>query len=77
MSDEAVPPDERRGLAVELFNLAWELLETPDRISEQDDRMLHAAHASRFHWGEIGEPIVEDEDRQDFLADLATAPAPE
>ena len=21
---------------------------------EDDDRMLHAAHASRYHWGEIG-----------------------
>ena len=19
--------------------------------------MLHAAHASRFHWGEVGEPV--------------------
>jgi tetratricopeptide (TPR) repeat protein len=27
------------------------------RSVEDDDRMLHMAHASRFHWGEIGEPI--------------------
>jgi DNA-binding transcriptional MerR regulator len=46
----------RRQLAVDLFNHVWSLLETPDRTPMQDDEMLHAAHASRFHWGEVGEP---------------------
>ena len=46
----------RRQLAVDLFNHVWSLLETPDRTPLQDDEMLHAAHASRFHWGEVGEP---------------------
>lgn len=53
-------PDEQqvhRRLAAELFNEVWRLLEKPDRDQADDDRMLHAAHASRFHWGEIGEPI--------------------
>jgi DNA-binding transcriptional MerR regulator len=49
--------EEQRRLAADLFNLVWTLLETPDRTAEQDERMLHAAHASRFHWGEIGEPV--------------------
>jgi DNA-binding transcriptional MerR regulator len=47
----------RRALAVGLFNRTWELIETPDRTSAQDDEMIHAAHASRYHWGEVGEPI--------------------
>jgi hypothetical protein len=46
-----------RRLAAELFNQVWILLEKADRDQADDDRMLHAAHASRFHWGEIGEPI--------------------
>ncbi len=46
-----------RRLAAELFNQVWSLLEKRDRDQADDDRMLHAAHASRFHWGEIGEPI--------------------
>ena len=46
----------RRQLAVDLFNHVWTLIETPDRTPLQDDEMLHAAHASRFHWGEVGEP---------------------
>ncbi len=47
----------RRALAVSLFNHTWTLLETPDRTPEQDDEMIHSAHASRYHWGEIGEPM--------------------
>ena len=49
--------EEQRRLAADLFNLVWALLESPDRTAEQDERMVHAAHASRFHWGEIGEPV--------------------
>lgn len=35
----------------------WTLLERSDRSSLEDDEMLHAAHASRYHWGEVGEPV--------------------
>ena len=37
-----------------MFNRVWTLLEQPDRGVEDDDEMLHAAHASRYHWGEVG-----------------------
>jgi DNA-binding transcriptional MerR regulator len=47
--------DDQRRLAADLFNYTWELLETPDRTPAQDDRMIHAAHASRFHWDRIGD----------------------
>lgn len=39
-----------RRLGVALFNHVWTLLETPDRSAAQTDEMIHAAHASRFHW---------------------------
>ena len=48
---------DHRQLAVDLFNHVWTLLENPDRTPMQDDEMLHAAHASRYHWGEVGEPV--------------------
>jgi DNA-binding transcriptional MerR regulator len=51
----ALAPDEERRLAADLFNHTWELLETPDRTPAQDDRMVHAAHASRFHWEQVGD----------------------
>jgi hypothetical protein len=49
-----VIPEERRQLAVDLFNHAWMLLRLPERTPEQDDELIHAAHASRYHWGEVG-----------------------
>src|SRR4051812_46175231 len=48
-----VDPATRRALAVGLFNRVWQLLETADRTADQDDEMIHAAHASRYHWGEV------------------------
>jgi DNA-binding transcriptional MerR regulator len=47
--------DEQR-TAVDLFNGVWRLLEKEDRSVEDDDRMLHMAHASRYHWGQVGAP---------------------
>jgi DNA-binding transcriptional MerR regulator len=56
-----LPPDldpaTRRKLAADLFNHTWTLLEKPDRTADEDDEMIHGAHASRFHWGEVGEPV--------------------
>ena len=43
--------------AIDGFNLVWSLLGKKDRTKEDDDKMVHAAHASRFHWGEIGTPL--------------------
>jgi hypothetical protein len=49
------PAVERRQ-AVALFNHVWSLLDLEVRTAEQDDAMLHAAHASRWHWGNVGGP---------------------
>jgi hypothetical protein len=45
-----------RKLGVDLFNEVWRLMES----REDDDRMLHAAHASRYHWGEAPESKPEN-----------------
>jgi hypothetical protein len=42
---------DHRQLGVDLFNEVWWLM----RTREDDDRMIHASHASRFHWGEAPE----------------------
>jgi hypothetical protein len=47
-----------RRLAAGLFNETWRLLDLPKRRPEQDDEMIHAAHASRYHWGNVGEPVT-------------------
>jgi len=48
--------DEKR-LAKDLFNHVWALLEKEGRTAAEDDEMVHAAHASRYHWGNVGEPV--------------------
>lgn len=40
-----------RQVGVDLFNEVWRLMET----REDDERMLHAAHASAYHWAEAPE----------------------
>ncbi len=54
--DLGLEPDVRRGAAAAAFNYTWSLLERPDRTSDEDDLMIHAAHASRFLWEEVGGP---------------------
>jgi hypothetical protein len=46
-----------REQAVSLFNHVWRLLEKKRRTRDEDDEMIHAAHASRYHWGVVGKPV--------------------
>jgi DNA-binding transcriptional MerR regulator len=43
-----------RRLAKDLFNHAWTLIEAVDRTPEDADAMVHAAHASAWHWSKGG-----------------------
>ncbi|MHA1211139.1 MAG: hypothetical protein ACTSSH_01645 [Candidatus Heimdallarchaeota archaeon] len=43
--------------AKKCFNATWGLMDKENRTLEEDFEMIHTAHASRFHWGIIGEPI--------------------
>jgi DNA-binding transcriptional MerR regulator len=47
---------DERALAAALFNATWDLIEKEDRSRDEDDAMLHMAHASRHHWGQVGTP---------------------
>lgn len=51
----AQPVTDERGLAARLFTDTWSLLEKESRTAEEDDRMVHMAHASRFHWDNAGD----------------------
>jgi len=48
-----------RKMGAQCFNDAWSLLEDRNRDDEGDRRMLHLAHASRYHWGLVGGPKEE------------------
>ncbi len=56
MPDTDYRVDDERRLAAALFNATWTLMEKEDRTRDEDDAMLHMAHASRHHWGQIGTP---------------------
>jgi hypothetical protein len=61
MPEPPAPPEldpaTRRSLAIGLYNRAWQLLDLADRTPQQDDELIHTAHASRHHWGEVGAPV--------------------
>jgi hypothetical protein len=44
-------------MAIDLFNLTWDLIEKQERTESDDDTMLYAAMASRYHWGIVGTPL--------------------
>ena len=54
---EAIPETTHRQLAADLFNHTWELLDLSERTQDQIDEMIGAAHASRYHWSVVGEPV--------------------
>ncbi|HTN76505.1 MAG TPA: hypothetical protein VL096_14700 [Pirellulaceae bacterium] len=46
-----------RWFAVELNNVAWELIELPSRTAEEVQRMITAAHTSLYHWQQVGNSV--------------------
>ncbi len=54
---------EERARGVALFNGVWKLIES----REDDDRMLHMAHASRYAWGEAPECGAENLARGEWI----------
>ena len=56
-STAVMEPATERTLAIALFNRVWRLLEQEDRSEAEDAEMVHAAHASCYHWMQVGEPV--------------------
>ena len=51
---EALDAETQRRLGIDLFNKTWTLIEKPDRTREEEDEMIHCAHASAYHWQQVG-----------------------
>jgi DNA-binding transcriptional MerR regulator len=47
---EALDREAHRRLGVDLFNRTWTLMEKDGRTVEEDDELVHCAHASAYHW---------------------------
>jgi hypothetical protein len=52
--EDPISASVHRRIGKDLFNYTWSLLDRKRRTREEDDEMLHAAHASRYHWGRAG-----------------------
>lgn len=46
-----------QALAIETFNLTWDLIDQAEKSPAEIDRMINAAHTSRFHWEVAGTPV--------------------
>ena len=57
VADPPLEAADERALAAALFNETWSLLEREGRTPEEDDLLVHAAHASAHHWRQVGEPM--------------------
>ncbi len=55
--DEKEQESAHRTFAVNIFNQTWDLIDKKDKNQEDIDRMIHSAHASRYHWELVGEPV--------------------
>ncbi len=53
-TDPRLTTDEHMRIGIALFNATWTLMEKENRTRDEDDNMLHMAHASRYHWGASG-----------------------
>ena len=47
-------PEVQRALAAGLFNRSWDLLEREDRTPRDDAELIDTAHASAWHWRQVG-----------------------
>lgn len=52
---EAEDKDLHRRLGAELFNRVWDLLALERRSPGQEAELIHTAHASAYHWAQVGE----------------------
>ncbi|MDQ1713564.1 MAG: MerR family transcriptional regulator, thiopeptide resistance regulator [Frankiaceae bacterium] len=52
-----LPAAEERRLAIDLYNGLWPLLERPSRTADEDAALVHQAHASLYHWSQVGERV--------------------
>ena len=52
--------EEHRKLGMELFNATWDLIDLKDRTKAQEFEMIHAAHASAYHWLKAGGSAINE-----------------
>lgn len=56
-TDTGLDAEQHRAAGIALFNYVWTLLENEARSDDQDVEMVHAVHASAYHWMQVGTPV--------------------
>lgn len=54
IDEKEIPVIDHRTLGADLFNRTWTLMEKEDRTPDETDEMIHCAHASAYHWFQVG-----------------------
>lgn len=66
MAEPQILDTDHRALGVALFNDTWRMLEK-ERTPEEDDELLHQAHASTYHWLKAPECEPKNRVRSEWL----------
>lgn len=53
----AKPTLDHKFIAIELNQRTWALLDKESRSAEENDEILHVAHASLWHWLQVGKKV--------------------
>jgi hypothetical protein len=56
-TDPGLNPATHRQVGIALFNQTWTLIGLEGRTEEQDSEMIHTAHASAYHWMQVGTAV--------------------
>ena len=52
--------EDHKKLGIDLFNATWDLIDKKDRTEAEALEMIHAAHASAYHWLKAGGSALND-----------------
>jgi peptidoglycan/xylan/chitin deacetylase (PgdA/CDA1 family) len=52
-----ISDEQHRQLGADLFNHTWTLIDKQDHSADEADEMIHTAHASAYHWRQVGQPV--------------------
>lgn len=55
--NQVLEPKQHERLGVELYNKVWGYLDKHGRTPLEDEMMLHCAHASCWHWLQVGTEV--------------------
>jgi hypothetical protein len=50
-------PEVHKFFGIECNIKVWDFLSKANRIEDENEKMIHAAHASHYHWSHVGTAV--------------------